>query len=139
MYFTPAAFLFKGNALTDGNLFILAATVAMCAVIARNSRLVNDSDQHRRIQWVIYGSIVGILPGVLNTAFQLVVSLANRTNETGKLLNLSSTIATFMTVAVPISIGYAVLKHRALDVNVVIRRGLQHLFAKQGLQVIAAI
>src|ERR1051326_6341987 len=108
-----------------------------CAFITRNYRLVNEPDQHRRIKWVIYGSSVGIVPGVLNTALQLVVKLAVPMTETvEKLLNLSSTISVFMTVAVPISIGYAVLKHRAFDVNVVIRRGLQHLFAKQGLQVI---
>ena len=96
--------------------------------------------KHRRIKWVIYGSIVGIVPGLLNTVLQLVVSLAiSRTESIGRVLNLSATIGTFMTVAIPISIGYAVFKHRAFDVNVVIRRGLQHLFAKQGLQLILAL
>ena len=135
-----AAFLFKGGGPADVNPFILTATVAMCVVIARNYRLVKEPDQHRRIKWVVYGSIVGIVPGVLNTALQWIVSLAMPINERiGTLFNLGSTIAVFMTVAVPLSIGYAVLKHRAFDINVVIRRGLQHLFAKQGLQVILAL
>jgi hypothetical protein len=136
----PAALLFKGGALADSNPFILTSTVAMCAVIARNYQLVKDPDQHRRIKWVIYGSIVGIVPGLLNTILQLVVTLAGSFNDsTGKLLNLSNTIVNFMTVAIPLSIGYAVLKHRAFDINVVIRRGLQHLFAKQALRVILAL
>jgi RIO-like serine/threonine protein kinase len=44
-----------------------------------------------------------------------------------------------MTVVIPITIGYAVLKHRAFDVQVVIRRGLQYLFAKQMLRVVLAL
>ena len=136
----PAAFLLKGGALADSNPFILTSTVAMCAVIARNYRLVKEPDQRRRIKWVIYGSIVGIVPGLLNTALLLLVTLAFPYSEsTTKLLNLSNAIVNFMTVAIPLSIGYAVLKHRAFDVNVVIRRGLQHLFAKQALRLILAL
>jgi sigma-B regulation protein RsbU (phosphoserine phosphatase) len=44
-----------------------------------------------------------------------------------------------MSVAVPISVGYAVLKHRLFDVQIVIRRGLQYLFAKQVLRIILAL
>jgi eukaryotic-like serine/threonine-protein kinase len=42
--------------------FILTSVVAMIAVIARNYRRVKEPDQRRRIKWVIYGSIAGIVP-----------------------------------------------------------------------------
>lgn len=132
----PASFGFKGGPLTASNPFILAAAVAMCAVIARNYQLVKEPDQRRRIQWVIYGSLVGIVPGLLHLPFELALPY---NESTARPLLYSSAIVNFMTVAIPLSIGYAVLKHRAFDVNVVIRRGLQHLFAKQGLQVILAL
>ena len=118
----------------------LTSTAAMCAVIARDYRLVKEPDQRRRIKWVIYGSIVGIVPGLLHLGLQFLLILYFPSSEsTVKLINLNNTIANFMTAAIPLSIGYAVLKHRAFDVNVVIRRGLQHLFAKQALRVILAL
>jgi hypothetical protein len=52
---------------------------------------------------------------------------------------LSFVVGNFMSVAVPISVGYAVLKHRLFDVQIVIRRGLQHLFAKQVLRIILTL
>jgi hypothetical protein len=43
-------------------------------------------------------------------------------------------IANGLTVAVPIAMAYAVLKHRVLDIRVVIRRGVQYLLARRALQ-----
>src|SRR5205085_2723796 len=44
-----------------------------------------------------------------------------------------------MAAAIPLTVGYAVLKHRVFDVQIVIRRGLQYLFAKQVLRLILAL
>ena len=57
----------------------------------------------------------------------------------GTVRYFSFVIGNFMTVAVPLTVGYAVLKHRAFDIQIVIRRGLQYLFAKQVLRVILAL
>lgn len=120
--------------------FILTSVVAMIAVIARNYRRVKEPDQRRRIQWVIYGSIAGIVPGLLHLASQILLNfVAVNPQSKWKTYLVTNTIGNFMTVAIPLSVGYAVLKHRAFDVNVVIRRGLQHLFAKQVLRVILAL
>jgi hypothetical protein len=118
---------------------ILTASLAMCAVIIRNYRSVREPDQRRRIQWVIYGSIVGIAPNLLNTAALSVSRLRFIEDQSSTASSALGAVTRLMAMAVPLSIGYAVLKHRAFDVNVVIRRGLQHLFAKQGLQVILAL
>jgi eukaryotic-like serine/threonine-protein kinase len=124
----------------NSNPFILTSTLAMCAVIARNYRRVKEPDQRRRIKWVIYGSIVGIVPGLLHLALNLLLNLASVNQQSiAKVYLVTNTIGNFMTVAIPLSIGYAVLKHRAFDINVVIRRGLQHLFAKQVLRLILAL
>jgi len=48
-------------------------------------------------------------------------------------------VGNFMTVAIPIAVGYAVLKHRVFDIQIVIRRGLKYLFAKQVLRLILAL
>jgi hypothetical protein len=118
----------------------LTAVLAMCAVILRNYLLVKEPDQRRRIKWMIYGSILGILPSVLYMVFRLIFPGTGRPASTeGTVRYLSFVIGNFMSVAVPISVGYAVLKHRLFDVQIVIRRGLQYLFAKQVLRVILAL
>jgi len=123
----------------DDTSFILISTLAMCAVIARNYRLVKEPDQRRRIKWVIYGSIVGIVPGLLNLALIFLFRLFSVNDSTANVIFVSSVIGNFMTVTIPLSVGYAVLKHRAFDVNIVIRRGLQYLFARNALRLILAL
>jgi len=118
----------------------LTAVLGMCAVILRNYLLVREPHQRRRIKWMIYGSIVGILPSVLYMVFRLIFPGTGRPASTESTVRyLSFVIGNFMSVAVPISVGYAVLKHRLFDVQIVIRRGLQYLFAKQVLRVILAL
>ena len=118
----------------------LTAVLAMCAVILRNYLLVREPDQRRRIKWMIYGSIVGILPSVLYMVFRLISPFTGQPASTeGTVRYLSFVVGNFMSVAVPISVGYAVLKHRLFDVQIVIRRGLQYLFARQVLRIILAL
>jgi sigma-B regulation protein RsbU (phosphoserine phosphatase) len=40
---------------------------------------------------------------------------------------------------VPLAVGYAILKHRLFDINVVVRRGLQYLLARNSLRIILAL
>jgi hypothetical protein len=118
----------------------LTAVLAMCAVILRNYLLVKEPDQRRRIKWMIYGSIVGILPSVLYMVFKLIFpSTGGPVSTEGAVRYLAFMVGNFMTVAIPIAVGYAVLKHRVFDIQIVIRRGLQYLFAKQVLRLILAL
>ncbi len=57
----------------------------------------------------------------------------------GAVRYLAFMVGNFMTVAIPIAVGYAVLKHRVFDIQIVIRRGLKYLFAKQVLRLILAL
>jgi hypothetical protein len=118
----------------------LASVLAMWAVILRNYVLVREPDQRRRIKWIVYGSMAGILPSLLFNVFKLILPPSGRPISTeGAVRYLSFVIGNFMSVAVPISVGYAVLKHRVFDIQIVVRRGLQYLFAKQVLRVILAL
>ena len=42
--------------------------------------------------------------------------------------------ANVMTALIPLSFGYAIIKHRVFDITVVVRRGLQYLLAKNALR-----
>src|SRR5204863_2217079 len=93
------------------------------------------------IKWIIYGSIVGIAPSALFIVFRLTFPYSGLRPiwDEGALRYLSFIVGNFMSVAVPLTVGYAVLKYRAFDVQFVIRRGLQYLFAKQILRLILAL
>ena len=43
------------------------------------------------------------------------------------------------TVVIPISFGYAIIKHHVFDITFVVRRGLQYLLAKNALRVLLAL
>ena len=43
------------------------------------------------------------------------------------------------TCTIPISVAYAVIKHRLFDIKFVVRRGLQYLLAKRLLQILLAM
>jgi hypothetical protein len=89
--------------------FELTSVLAMAAVIVRNFRQVKEPDQRRRIQWIIYGSIVGITPGVLHLIIVLLFSLGllGGSQNAVALFNVTAVIANLMTVVIPITIGYA--------------------------------
>lgn len=118
----------------------ILALVAYCVVMTRNYRLTKKGDQHRRMKWLVYGSLLGIIPEVMILISRFVLVSAGY----GQVLS-SETFVTMNQVAnaaigiVPITWGYAIIKHRVFEINVVVRRGLQYLLAKNVLQLMFAL
>ena len=125
----------------------------MCAVIFRNYRLIKEPDQHRRMKWVIYGSVAGTVPALVNTTVGLILSaIGDRgvarafggsgggargyTSNWAMILDLVADVAL---VIIPITFSYAIIKHRVFDINVVIRRSLQYVLAKNVLRIVLAL
>ncbi|MCP5115527.1 MAG: hypothetical protein GY953_32270, partial [bacterium] len=110
-----------------------AAVMAMAAVVVRNYRMVTDPDERRRIQWVVYAAFVGLAPLV----WWSVVSIYEQVigPPPVPLLALAVDAAT---VAFPISVAYAVVKHRVFDIKVALRLGVQYLLARRALQFLFA-
>ncbi len=134
----PALLGFRG---VLGLATFSAAVVAMIAVIARNFRLVTDADQRRRIRWVVLSSVVGLAPSVLFSAlsaYELVVGPASVPWTPGG-WTVFSLVVNSASVAIPISIAYAVVKHRVLDIKVALRLGVQYLLARRALQVLTGL
>ncbi|MEO6393910.1 MAG: protein kinase, partial [Pyrinomonadaceae bacterium] len=110
-------------------LFIaqLVAFVALCAVVIRSYRLTKPGVERRRVKLMLVGSLVALVPNVGAAA----CTYFGSPRSTPSTVNL---IANLFTVLIPITAAYAILKHRFLDINVVIRRGLQYVFAKTTLR-----
>ena len=113
-------------------LVLLAAGVALVS----NYRRLKQPDQRRRLRWVMFGIVVALAP-----AFVLYVAVTSQTT-TGFGVSMQaswfhvveSILDASMGIVLAITLGYAVLRHRVLDIHVVVRRSLQYLFARRVLQ-----
>jgi hypothetical protein len=118
-------------------LFWITALGAGCAVLVRNYHQVKERDQKRRIKWAVLG-IVGTCIFVMSGfAVRSLASDAMRATSTYKALILFAFTGGMMFM--PLAISYAIIKHRVFDINVVIRRSVQYLLARNSLRVVLAL
>ncbi len=116
--------------------FPIVATAAVCIV---NYRKLSDAAQRRRIRWVFVGIVVSAVPMIAYTACSVVWQAMGIENQMQPALAVMSGISNLMIAAIPISIAYAVLKHRVLGIQVVVRRGVQYLLAANALRLLVAL
>jgi hypothetical protein len=131
---------FASKVSTFDQAYRILALVAYCVILMRNYRLVTDVDQHRRMKWVVYGSVLGILPELLILVSRVTLGSLGQ----GQVLSTDTFVALNQIAnaaigIVPVTWGYAIIKHRLFDINVVVRRGLQYLLAKNVLQILLAL
>jgi hypothetical protein len=107
------------------------AIAATCAVLFRNYGSERDPDERRRVQWVVYGTVAGLLPTGAVTLFG---TIAITTGWSGVLFGSAyfavKQIALAAVICIPLSVGYAVRKHRIFGIDVVLRLGGKYLLAK---------
>ena len=124
--------------VSSGHVLILSvfccAAVAMVAVITRNYGLLTDTDQRRRIRWVIYSSLAALAPQFWWSGVAFYEAFIGPSPV--PLFGLAVCAAT---VTIPISVAYAVVKHRVLDIKVAVRLGVQYLLATHALQALLAL
>lgn len=105
-------------------------------VLIRNYRAARELDQRRRTKWVFFGAIAGTFPSIVAfLLFLAPIMFGINLLPIQTVRNLFLASACFI-VLIPISVTYSVLKHRVMDINVVVRRGLQYLLARNVLQLI---
>jgi hypothetical protein len=112
--------------------------VLTCLVLVRNYWRLRDPDSRRKIRWagLAFGTSVGafVTFAVLKVVWYL----------TGSVLILQSAMfvnnVSILVVGVSfIGLAYAVARHRVLGIHVVLRRGLQYLFAKNVLRLVVSL
>jgi eukaryotic-like serine/threonine-protein kinase len=137
---TGADFYFRNSNLMESadrlsDLMVILTLAAVCGVVRRNYRTVTEPDLQRRIRWVVYGSVVGILPFLIFFIGKLVADLKGPLAPTQHQLDQLFLIANISLVVIPTTVGYAILKHRMFNIQIVIRRGVHYLMAKSVLQI----
>lgn len=121
-------------------VLIQVTVVLLISIIIRNYKTVIDLDQRRRIKWVAYASIIGLVPLLITHSITVLLSPATHKY-------IISTYSYFLfarfgelcITILPLSFVYVIIKHQVFDINVVVRRGLQYLLARNFLRLVLAL
>ena len=119
---------FEGGAL----LLIVAALVF-------GYRRVKESDQRRRVRWLVFGTTVAIVPFFACVGFFLVLDVWHGTPAGAQQWGARLNPASYSLIAIPLVLTYSVVKHRILGIEVVIRQGVKYLLARNVLRVILVL
>ena len=121
-------------------VFLVLALSASCAVLIRGYRHSTDLDYRRRIRWFAAGCTVGLAPEIGLNVIGLLSSIAgHRELLTTGTWSVLRWVADGFLVVIPVSLTYAILKHRLLDIHVIVRRGLRYVMARRVLQVLLVL
>lgn len=103
-------------------LYMIAGVV----VLFVSYRRVLDINEKRRVRVLIWGTGIWLICGLFLVWFD---TFAGRSSVWGILLTPIVSIG----LLGPFSMAYAILRHRVLDIAVIIRQGLQYAFARGGV------
>ena len=114
--------------------------IAISAVLIRNSLVVRQADQRRRVRLALYGSLLSLLPQTAVTTFtRIAIATGYESVANGGVFDTLRLIAAIAVILAPISWGYAILNRQVYDIQVVIRRSVQYLLARNALRLFLAL
>ena len=116
--------------------FGILNNLAMTAVCYRNFRLIPEGDQRRRLRWAFFGALATVIPAGLVMAFWYAVTLSPSWSQLVPLRFTLSRMVNIIVVIMPLTMAYAILRHRVLGFGVAIRIGIQHLLATNVLRLL---
>ena len=114
-------------------LFMVVCVALALVASARNYRRLDSEGSRRRIRWVIAGLMVALIPFI-------VISFARATESISLTTYHFYLPITFLAMlAIPAAVVMAVWKEQLFDIRVLIRRGLQYLFARAAMRTLLAL
>jgi two-component system, NtrC family, sensor kinase len=105
-----------------GVYFLVAAGIFLASYFRAPSGILRQ-----QLKWVTGGTLAGILPFFL---LYILPRLASTVPQPW--MKLSA----FSLVLIPISFGYAIVRYRLMDVDIIFKRGLAYTFATAGVVVV---
>lgn len=106
------------------------AIVLAFAGLVGSARRPPTPDARRRIQVIAWGTLVGVAPAVL---FGFVADLG------GLLPDWAGPVAFLALFLFPLSFAYAVVRHRVLELPLLLRRSARYLLVRRGFVVLLAL
>jgi hypothetical protein len=115
-------------AIVLANAAYLAAGLALAFI---SYGRLTDLTERRRLRLVVAGATLGCSSGAPVFFYDWLASGADVGRE---VMNAPGMMAgTLLSLAFPLSFGYAILRHRLFDVSVIVRRGVQYALARRAL------
>lgn len=104
------------------------------AAFGHKSGTAKDPDSRRRLRLLMVGASVSLMPSFI------IIIIAIVSNTKGNFFSIAPFWFAFMAILFfflfPLTLAYVIIVHRAMDVRVVIRQGLQYALAKNSIWVL---
>jgi len=110
-------------------MILVGYVVAALAALVLNYRRLSDPNERRRVRVLVAGTMVGwiaLMPGLIINYLPSAARL-----KVVYVTTPLSAIPFVLFTLFPLSFAYAILRHRVLDVRLLIRQGLQYAFARR--------
>jgi sigma-B regulation protein RsbU (phosphoserine phosphatase) len=112
-------------------LYVLGCFALGIASLAMNYRRNPDPGVRRKLGVVFWGTVVGVVPGLLERAASNFTSY--RTPA------LIAALHPAVACILPLSFAYAVVKHRVLEIPVLLKRSARYLIVQRGFTFVLSI
>ncbi|MBX3288801.1 MAG: SpoIIE family protein phosphatase [Acidobacteria bacterium] len=107
------------------------------ALLGWKSGTLESRDARRRLRMIVVGTMVSMLP-----AFAIVLYVFISGNR-GSFFDVApawfALIALLFVLLFPLTMAYVIVVHRAMDVKVVVRQGIQYALARSGVRVLQLV
>jgi len=123
----------SSSAGRGGFLYMVVCLVLALVASARNYRRLDSEDGRRRVRWVVAGLTLALIPFIVLTLSRGAEWISYET------YHLYSPTTFLGLLFIPASIVMAVWKQQLFDIRVLVRRGLQYLFARAALRTLLAL
>src|SRR5205823_1447039 len=105
----------------------VAYTLAGISALFLNYRKLSDVNERRRVKVLVIGA-VGLAPGLILVASYLLRSQVDYSQSI--FASRGTALGTLSLLLFPAAFAYAILRHRLLDVSVMIRQGVRYALAR---------
>ncbi len=107
------------------------------AALGWKSGTLSNADARRRLKLMVYGTSVALLPACLILIYGIL------TGTSGGISGIApwwlALFALLLMLVFPLMMAYVIIVHRAMDVRVVVRQGLQYALAQNGVKILQFI
>jgi phosphoserine phosphatase RsbU/P len=115
-------------------ILIYSAGFFLLAVVSLVQNAFGPIDVRRKTRVILFGLVIGATPIIVLQS--VVGATGTRPYELPPWFWVSSILLLF---AIPLSLGYAVVKHRAMEIPVLLRRSARYLLVRRGLVTVAVV
>lgn len=117
-----------------GFVINLIAISVFFAALGHKSGTLENPDARRRLKLMIYGTGVAMMPSFAIVIYRII------SGAEGSFFDIVpfwlAFLALLLMLLFPMTMAYVIVVHRAMNVSVVVRQGLQYALAKGGIRVL---